>query len=218
MANPWISLVPVLALAAFFAWILLRRRGSATASAGTTSDAELRDHVDRRVAEGFDTEEDIAESTVDYFELPERNLGRIKGLVRDAMARQKKAQADWPAVTDCDRLDACFVELEKDGIVARQNFTCCQTCGHAEIGMEIEEAQKKGAVTGYTFYHQQDTESAADGGGIFLAYGSLAGGEPKSLEVANRIVDTLKRSGLTVTWEGTANKRIQIALDWKRRR
>lgn len=178
---------------------------------------EIREHIDRRIAEGFDTAEDIAQSAAEYFELEGKDR-LLSSLVREAMDRQLQSQQKWPSVTDCDRLDGCFAELEKDGIVARQNFTCCQTCGHAEIGDQILEAQKKGAVSGYTFYHQQDTERAAEGGGVYLAYGSLSGEEQGTLDVAQRIADALRRSGLTVTWDGTTSQRIRVDLDWKRRR
>ena len=55
------------------------------------------------------------------------------------------AQATWPAETDCDRLDKAFADLEQHGIVARQNFSDCGTCGVAEIPAEIDAAKKSGS-------------------------------------------------------------------------
>src|SRR5688500_10767798 len=52
---------------------------------------------------------------------------------------QRAAEATWPERTDCDRLDAAFAELEGIGIVCRQDFTCCSTCGGAEIGAECAD-------------------------------------------------------------------------------
>lgn len=194
-----------------------RRAAQRSATVEEPKLGEIREHIDRRIAEGFDSPEDIAQSTAEHFELEGKDR-LLSSLVREAMDRQLQAQKDWPSVTDCDRLDGCFAELEKDGIVARQNFTCCQTCGHAEMGDEIESAKKEGAVSGYTFYHQQDTERAAEGGGVYLAYGSLSGEEPRTLEVAQRIAEALSRSGLKVTWDGTVSQRIRVDLDWRRRR
>lgn len=204
------------------AWLILsirRRRVKKEAAPETAEVApleELRAYIDRRIAEGFDPPAIIAESAAEYLELKGQDR-LIAAMVKEGMARYFLAQREWPATTDCDRLDRCFADLEKDGIVARQNFTCCQTCGHAEIGEQIEEARKRGAVAGYTFYHQQDTEAAAEGGGIYLAYGALSGEESKAVDVANRIVDALGRAELKVTWDGKTSTRIHVHLDWKRR-
>jgi len=209
----------VLGLLALIILTARRRKGQKPAPATPEGPdlEELRAHVDRRIAEGFDSAAVIAESTAEYFELKGKDR-TIAAMVNDGMARHLQAQRGWPATTDCNRLDRCFADLEKDGIVARQNFTCCQTCGHAEIGDEIAAAEKRGAVAGYTFYHQQDTEHAAEGGGVYLAYGALSAEEAKSLAVANRIVDALGRAGLKVTWDGKSSSRILVQLDWKRRR
>lgn len=51
--------------------------------------------------------------------------------------------------------------------MARQNFTCCQTCGLAEIDDEIEVVRAEGRpVRGYAFFHQQDTAGAVEGGSL----------------------------------------------------
>ncbi len=176
---------------------------------------ELKDTIARRVAEGFDRQADIVESAMDAGEeKPDKAL--VKKMITDAFAAHKKAQTTWRGRTDCDRLDAAFDDLEKDGIVARQNFTCCQSCGSYEIGDEIDAAKKKGAVIGYTFYHQQDTESAADGCGLYLLYGALKAKDAK--RVAKAIVGALKGAGLKTTWDGDLGTRILVEMNWKKRR
>ena len=131
----------------------------------------------------------------------------------------KAAQASWPAETDCDRLDRAFAELEQQGIVARQNFSDCGTCGVAEIPDEIKAAEKSGRkVRGYVFYHMQDTESAAGGHGLYLNYGSIHSDDSASLKVAGEVVEALKRHRLKTEWNGTIEQRIGVKLDWKRRR
>src|SRR5215469_4841948 len=127
---------------------------------------ELEDLVTRRVREGFDRFEEIVEDVVECLadDHPDTNL---EPLVRTAATaawdRAREEQISWPVPTDCDRLDRAFAALERSGVVARQNFTCCQNCGHAEIDDEIGEASKQRRIVGYTFYHFQDTERAAEG-------------------------------------------------------
>jgi len=44
------------------------------------------------------------------------------------------AQREWPSVTDCDRLDRAFADLNGRGIVARQNFACCKLAPDFHLG------------------------------------------------------------------------------------
>lgn len=128
-------------------------------------------------------------------------------------------QAEWPTVTDCDRLDNAFAELKADGIICRQHFSCCGSCGSVEIWDEIAAAQEVGrAVRGYAFYHVQDTEAAVGGHGLYLNYGAVEDGEAAVLSVARKIVAALERHGLRTNWNGQWARRIGVALDWKHRR
>jgi hypothetical protein len=136
-----------------------------------------------------------------------------------ALATLQDESSSWPPITDCDRLDAAFAELEQCGVVARQNFTCCQTCGHDEAWDEVEAARERGtAVIGYTFYHQQDTESAVEGRGLLLAYGATERDDASLVAVAREIETVVRSHGLAVRWDGSVGSRIHVAIDWKKRR
>lgn len=139
-------------------------------------------------------------------------------ILRDAVAKQLREQAKWPKVTDCDRFDAAFSQLELDGVVCRQDFSCCGTCAAAEIWDEIEAEQDEGReVIGCAHYNWQDTESAVDGYGIYLSYGSVLESEQAAVDIGHKIADAMRSQGLKVTWDGTLSKRLHVALDWKRR-
>jgi hypothetical protein len=132
---------------------------------------------------------------------------------------QRAAEATWPERTDCDRLDAAFEELEGIGIVCRQDFTCCSTCGGAEIGAECADVERTRGITvrGYAFYHMQDTESAVEGYGVYLSYGADNGGEEPARAVAREIIAVLKNHGLDPQWNGEWSKKIHVPLIWRRR-
>jgi hypothetical protein len=187
---------------------------------------ELRAYIRNEVAAGFWDASEVEQAALDYFEEePEANrlepslLHRIVGVETDrAFAAQLDLQRQWPAVTDCDRLDRAFGDLNRSGIVARQNFACCTNCGHVEIGAEIDAAEKSGAkVIGYTFYHFQGTECAVELGDLYLAYSDLKGEEEASVRAGRSIVDTLERHGLTVEWNGSFKQAILVKLTWQRR-
>ncbi len=129
-------------------------------------------------------------------------------------------QETWPEVTDTDRLELAFQALLQKGIVPRHNFTCCGTCGVAEIGCEIEQEAKNGnVIKGYVFYHQQDTESAVDGYGLYFNYGAVDENASDSdhIAIGEMLASVLQENGFEVNWDNSLNKRVGLNLDWKRR-
>jgi hypothetical protein len=182
----------------------------------------MRDHIRTDIAAGFRHLDTIITSAANrlsnYMELPFATL-YAHSMVEEAVESHLEEQSTWPEQTDCDRLDAAFAELEKGGIICRQNFTCCGTCGSTEIWDEIEETDNAANnVRGYVFYHGQDAVGAVEGAGCYLNYGSVVGTESAALSVADEVVATLERHGLRTSWNGKLNRRIYVVLDWKRRR
>ncbi len=120
--------------------------------------------------------------------------------------------------TDCDRLDEAFAALNRQGIVARQDFSCCNKCGFTEIWGEVEE-EKHRPVEGYVFYHLQGTELAIESGRLLMAYGCVEDDPVAFHQVANKIVAELRRVGLNASWRGTAGDPILVeGMTWRRRR
>jgi hypothetical protein len=91
---------------------------------------EMREYIVRKIAAGFDSAEDIASRALEVVsdaQEPEVLRAIAERLTREAALAHLAAEQQWPAVTDCDLLDRAFEELQRAGIVARQDFTCCQT-------------------------------------------------------------------------------------------
>lgn len=189
---------------------------------GTTPDPvdEMRGYIERDVAGGFITRDEMIDMALDAVEADGGSLrAEAERIVDESLAAHRVAQADWPTQTDCDRLDTAFAALEAEGVISRQNFSCCGTCGSAEIWDEVDAARAEGRPGhGYTFYHQQDTDSAVEGYGIYLNYGSSEEGPEAALAVGRRVVEQLEEHGLQTDWDGSIEKRIGVSLDWKRRR
>jgi len=130
-------------------------------------------------------------------------------------------QGSWgEGPLDYDRLHEAMKTLTTNGIVARENFTCCNTCGNAEIGMEIDDYEKSSGedARGYTFFHQQDTDSAAGGYGVYLSYGRAQdeGTDADSLNIGKEIAEAMKQAGLKIKWNEQLSQKIFVDLDWKR--
>jgi hypothetical protein len=179
--------------------------------------ADVREYVSTAVRSGFQSRDEIVESVSEMAADEGSHDVDIAALVDAAIADLQRESLGWPAVTDYDRLTAALEALEQRGIVARQNFTCCQSCGHAEIGDELEQFEAAGGVArGYVFFHQQATEGAVDGEDINFAYGSTTEAVD-SVEIASELAAELRQAGLQVDWNGESSMCVMVGLDWKRR-
>jgi hypothetical protein len=184
---------------------------------------DVRGYLALRVAERFDNRDVIVEGACDLFsdEVPREELARIVDQVYDeVVTADAEAQHGWPSTTDCDRLDAAFVALDARGIMARHKWWCCQTCGHGAMPEEYQRvtmARQLPRVRGYAFYHDQDVEAAADGGGLYVAYGAVEDGEAAATKIAAEIVAVLREHGLSPSWDGSVRTRIELPMKWQRR-
>lgn len=178
---------------------------------------------------GMLTIEEIQRQSLEYAIENGASVADANDIVRRVLAResaQKSAEmVTWPAVTDCDRLDAAFEELNSLGILARHNWTCCSNCGKSEMPDEFERLDGEidgKPIVGYVFYHEQDTEYAMDRG-LFLCYGSTEGApspeayEAQCLNICRVACDVLAKHGLQVIWNGRYDTKPNVQLDWKRR-
>lgn len=175
---------------------------------------------------GYEPLEEVEEILLDYaqdFSSPLTDRDRqieVRNALVQAVSALVQEQDSWPILTDFDKLELAFDMLEDEDIVARQHFTCCGTCGAAEIGAEIEDFEQAGRqAKGYVFFHQQDTESAVESGSLYISYGAAdaEATNEASIEVGRRLFDTLKAVGLKPIWDGKINHRVGLAIDWKRR-
>jgi hypothetical protein len=179
-------------------------------------DDDVSAFIETAVRSGFLARGEIMEAAMEISEdtaaASTAEIARHVDEVALALARE---QASWPPVTDSDRLDAAFEDLGRRGILARQDFTCCQSCGHAEIW---DEAEDPSAWRGYAFYHRQDTEAAVEGRGLYLGFGSAGARAAETASIGAEVVAALHAQGLAVDWDGDVRKRIGVGpFTWRRR-
>lgn len=183
---------------------------------------ELHGYIRHHIAAGYLEPDEIARYACEVFaeDLDPAVLRHHAGrYTREALAEHRAEQATWPAVTDNERLDAAFAALERAGIICRQNFSCCGTCGAAEIWDELAAVDHAGApAVGYAFFHIQDTEAAVEGAGLYLSYGAVGEGAAAAEAVGRAVVDALEAKGLTTVWDGHWSRRIFVQIEWRRRR
>jgi hypothetical protein len=218
--------------------------GTPTPAAQEVTDGDLLVAAREAVLPGFTTHDDAVQRVREFFEL-EDDDPRPAAIVGDVWARREAEESTWATPSDYDRLAAAFADLHEQGVVARMDFTCCNTCGTAEIDKErtpIDGAEGYAfRESAYTFFHRQDTERLAEmPTRLYLTYSAWrpAPDTDPELLAAARAGDTdalsavvahtdarvgrlvsaaLRAHGLTVDWSGDHRERIAIAIsDWRK--
>jgi hypothetical protein len=114
-----------------------------------------------------------------------------------------------------ERIKTAFKHLRKVGVVARMNYTCCQSCGWAQLESDYPDMKDDDTVV---FYHSQDNE-AFDKKGNLLVTSYWDGGELKehTHKLCLRwngdgalIRGALQSQGLLVEWNESPNQAIQV--------
>jgi hypothetical protein len=94
-----------------------------------------------------------------------------------------------------------FKELRKKGWVARMNFTCCGSCGCAELESKygLKDDDK------FVFFHQQGFDHLKEYGKVHLVWGG-------TVEDGGELVDILDKFGLFPVWNGSVDRTVRIHL------
>jgi hypothetical protein len=166
---------------------------------------------------GFWTAEEILEFVTDDSKLSRETCNSI---VTRALEARKSEMLGWPAITDCEKLDTAFEQLDQTGIVARHCWHYSDIEGARSMSRYIEQCFPE--AIGYVFYSREAMEHAIRFGSLKLIF--LATDEwtwfderPPTREfctVRDAIAETLKRAALVVA---TTETTISIAMKWQRR-
>ncbi|MER6997846.1 hypothetical protein [Streptomyces sp. NPDC000410] len=183
-------------------------------------DEDDREEIEERVREllvgGYAARAELAETAEDYLVSGDhRPVSREQAeqLVDRMWLERVAEQEGWEGETDPERLTRAFDALQAAGITAREHFTCCRTCGTAEIG-----AEGPSDARGFVYFHTQCTDSAAAGHGLTLLYGGFDGSRETTAAVGKEIVAALAEVGLGVEWDGDPDRGIDVTpLDWRKR-
>ncbi|MFI8005557.1 DUF6891 domain-containing protein [Streptomyces sp. NPDC086010] len=182
--------------------------------------ADDRGVLEERVREvllgGYASRAELAEIAEEYLVTKDRRpVSREQAAaLADRMWLERVAeQAAWQGETDPERLARAFAALQGAGITARENFTCCRTCGESEIGEEAGTGAR-----GFVYFHTQCTDSAAAGQGLMLLFGGFDGSSETTGAIGHEVVAALEAVGLGTEWDHDPGRAITVTpLDWRRR-
>ncbi|KQO25615.1 hypothetical protein ASF11_18840 [Acidovorax sp. Leaf76] len=184
-------------------------------------DPDAQRELQALIRGGFEDRHRIIEIlTEEMYEPGELDAAELEHALDAAIRAHEESKIDWPAITDCDRLDATFDALVQRGIIALQNAGYTQSDGYDDVISEHQEAADPDRFFGYCFFHGQDLARAIEGGGLFLAFGPLEASKEdiEGPRVGELVAEELRRAGFEVRWNGSFQQRIHVpAFDWKRR-
>ncbi len=173
---------------------------------------------------GFVSESDLVEETINLldesYDLYSKEVIRseVEQCATLSIEKAKAEQMLWPEVTDCDKLDAAFEELDQLGVIAAHNFTCCLSCGRAEMeDLLNDESNSSSYYWGGCFYHSQDTLSAVDYGNLSIAFLTKDMSENSQRMLGGLITEVCWDYDLKASWDSSIYTRVNVELDWKRR-
>lgn len=177
---------------------------------------ELERSVRGMLAGGYASRAGLAEHAEEYLVTEDRrpvSRAQAEALADRLWLERVAEQAGWQGETDPERLTRAFTALQESGITARENFTCCRSCGQSEIGGEGGPDAR-----GFVYFHTQCTDSAAAGHGLMLLYGGFDGSSDTTAAVGHEVVAALEAVGLPTEWDGDPSRGIAVTpLDWRRR-
>ncbi|WP_224250167.1 DUF6891 domain-containing protein [Hyalangium gracile] len=193
------------------------------------TDAELferlRDRVEALVLGGYGEEWKVLASIEELlrYELREDReaLDQLLEYARRRFEQRREEEARWTEPTMNDRIDRAFEELNRQGIIALQNAGNTLSEGWTEVEAAAKLSYE--LVRGATFFHGQDVERGALGGGLMLAFDAFEDDpglrDEARLAIAREIRDTLARHGVPTEWNGRPKARIQILpFEWRKHR
>ncbi|GHH28901.1 DUF6891 domain-containing protein [Lentzea cavernae] len=177
---------------------------------------QLEERVREALTGGYASRSQLTELAEEFLVTEDRrpvSREQAAALVDRLWLERVAEQATWRGETDPERLTRAFGALQESGITARENFTCCRTCGQDEIGAEAAPDAR-----GYVYFHSQCTEAAAAGHGLRLLFGGFDGSADTTTAVGQEVVTALEAAGLQVEWNRDPGRAIAVTpLEWRRR-
>jgi len=184
--------------------------------------SEHEEYIVGMLRGGYMTAAEIADAVVEAEMDDTPSADQLVSVVRTSM-EDRRRRLEGAGASSYERLRRAFDQLAQSGVLARENYQCCQTCAYAAVDEEIAEAVDRGeAVRGYVLFHSQDTERAVDSGILLLRYGGSnldpeLQGAAASQTIGEEICAVLKAAEFEPVWSGSPDESIRVPIVWDKR-
>lgn len=187
---------------------------------GVIMDKELIDEINYEIQLlikiGFYSDDEILEIIDDEFIEEDISKDLISNLLLENKENLEELKEDSD---DFIKLSKAFDDLTKEKIISIHN-----------AGYDIEEGiqdsfelfthlkNNKYEPIGFCFYTFEDIENAIEENALNIAFGDFEYDEEKGLEIAKKIVKTLKDYGFEINWAESVDEIIEIEnFNWKKK-
>ena len=182
---------------------------------------EALEQLDLDIKFGFENKEDLFEGIKEmFYDEADFDDDWLRETISVKYKQHQKDSLTWTRPTDFEKLAKAFDELIEEKIVCLHKAGYTKQDGEEYCMETIEKLRLLGVnAIGFCYYHSQDLARAVDPDirNLYLGFDSPTQDNSEALEVANRIVGSLKKHGFEVNWTGTVDQRIEIKnITWRK--
>jgi hypothetical protein len=182
---------------------------------------EALEQLELEIKFGFDNEEEIFDGIRDmFYDEDDFDEDWLRQTISEKYNQQQKDSLTWTRPNDFDRLAKSFDQLINDQIVCLHKAGYTKQDGEGDCMETIEKLNELGIkAIGFCYYHSQDLARTVDKEirNLYLGFDSPRQDDNEALQVANKIVSTLKENNFEVSWTGTVDQRIEIKnFNWQK--
>ena len=182
---------------------------------------EALEQLELEIGFGFDNEQELFESIRDiFYNEDDFDEDWLRKTISEKYNQRQKKSSTWIRPNDFDRLAKSFDQLIRDKIVCLHKAGYTKQDGEGDCMETIERLNELGIkAIGFCYYHSQDLARAVDKDtkNLYLGFDSPTHDDNMALQVANKIISTLKENSFEVNWTGTVDQRIEIKnIDWQK--
>ena len=175
------------------------------------SDEEaLAQEIELSLRDNVETLEQIVERVVEIFSL--KGKAKTQAATQVAVAHQTllQQQAQWPAITDYDRLLKAFDVLFDQGIIALPAAGFYSDEAYDEVMYFAKNHWGQYDYQAYCYFTLQSMRHASKGEGLDLSFGPLDSQLEETLgaEIGQVIVKALSEQEFNPSWDGTFNQKV----------
>lgn len=224
----WVQNIPTSFLTAVFLIILylvvnlVRNVFFSSSTPGGSNEADpefVRDCALQVVRAGRDTYPDMLESVEDAASYCGLSSTEAEKILDEEISVLIAEQETWPQITEVDRLNAAFSDLEALGYHTGGGLVDDAVYEVSKARKADKQAKKIGGeLPGYVFYRIEGVEEALSGGHpIYFWYGipRRKTAHSNKLRVVSDLNAALQAQGLKPEWGGTLKSQLNLPIKWQ---
>lgn len=182
---------------------------------------EVLEQLELDIKFGFENKEELFDSIREmFYDEDDFDEDWLRQIISEKYEQHQNDSLTWTRPNDFDRLVKSFDQLIKEKIVCLHKAGYTKQDGEGDCIETIERLNELGIkAIGFCYYHSQDLARTVnkDIRNLYLGFDSPTQNDNEALQVANKIVSTLKQNNFEISWTGAIDQRIEIKnINWQK--